>query len=1121
MVTTLIAYVAATFAEMTIATIVTNMAVSFALSFVVTRVFGQTPPTQQDNGMRQQIPPSATNGLPIVYGDAYLGGTFIDAVLSQNQKQMYYVLVISSLSPDGTFEFNTSNMYYGDRVITFDATDLTKVVSLTDQADPPNVDTTISGSLFINLYTSDEAGVITPVNTTQMPSVVMSTSGDENSCPAGLEWTGTRQMNGLAFAIVRLVYSRESQTTSLQPITFYVSQYLNGLDRARAGDVWYDYMNNPKYGGAIDVGYLDTTTRDALNTYGDQLITFTDSNGDPATQRRYLINGVLNAGETVLNNVDKILMACDSWMAYQAVSGKWSIIINKAESTAYAFDDSNIVGDIRVGATDITNSVNQIEAKFPFKGNRDQPDYVNIKTPDGLLWPNEPINKASITYDLVNDSVQTHYLANRILEQAREDLIVSFNTTFYGIQVDAGSVISVTNADYGWSNKLFRVMKVNEVSMPDGNLGARLELNEYNAQVYDDKDITQFTPAPNSGLPSPVFFSSLAIPTFMGYPSASFPHFDISVFVPVTGRVTFGNLYYTTVSSPTIADWKLLASASTANSQPVANNTYYTFSNQTLGAGTYYFAYLVGNDISQSALSTKTTAQVWSPIAPTGPTGPSGPTGSGATGPTGSLGLTTIAAYKLFSQTTGTPSTPSPTSGSTIPTGWSTVVPSVTVGDILWTSFGTYNSNGYTYLTIPANTTVWGAPIAASVFQDIESDNWNGSISPTGPWGPTGSAGYYIQKASGNMWLNSVFGRGQTIFGGNNPATSFPIIVQGTTYSIYYSALGNSPFTGATPANSSNVGLLGIGASTSGGTGSFNIGVVGLGFTGSGIPNSIGGFFSGTTFASYHQGDVVFDDTILYWNGITVFGPPSTGGINYFLRGDGTWALLSSVGGGTVTSVSGTGTVSGLTLTGTVTTSGSLTLGGSLSLTSGQITSGLGFTPYNSTNPDGFITNSTSSLTNYTTTSATLSYLSANYTPTGYASHQFNADTGTAYVSGGAINIYVSITGFQSSGSGNTITIQNVSDRKLKENIVPETFGIDFINKLKPVTYKMIKGNGRTLHGFVAQDIETLIDGDNDALKIVNEDGTKGVDYLSLIAPMVKAMQEMSARIKELEDKLA
>lgn len=63
---------------------------------------------------------------------------------------------------------------------------------------------------------------------------------------------------------------------------------------------------------------------------------------------------------------------------------------------------------------------------------------------------------------------------------------------------------------------------------------------------------------------------------------------------------------------------------------------------------------------------------------------------------------------------------------------------------------------------------------------------------------------------------------------------------------------------------------------------------------------------------------------------------------------------------GTVTSVSGTGTVSGLTLTGTVTGSGSLTLGGTLTLTSAQVTTALGYTPYNSTNPNGYITSSSS-----------------------------------------------------------------------------------------------------------------------------------------------------------------
>ena len=69
-----------------------------------------------------------------------------------------------------------------------------------------------------------------------------------------------------------------------------------------------------------------------------------------------------------------------------------------------------------------------------------------------------------------------------------------------------------------------------------------------------------------------------------------------------------------------------------------------------------------------------------------------------------------------------------------------------------------------------------------------------------------------------------------------------------------------------------------------------------------------------------------------------------TGTIAGYLGFDTSGNILTSASTG-VTSVSGTGTVSGLTLTGTVTTTGSLTLGGTLSLTSGNVTTALGFTP--------------------------------------------------------------------------------------------------------------------------------------------------------------------------------
>lgn len=63
--------------------------------------------------------------------------------------------------------------------------------------------------------------------------------------------------------------------------------------------------------------------------------------------------------------------------------------------------------------------------------------------------------------------------------------------------------------------------------------------------------------------------------------------------------------------------------------------------------------------------------------------------------------------------------------------------------------------------------------------------------------------------------------------------------------------------------------------------------------------------------------------------------PTQTGNANKYLKTDGTalsWA--AGDGTGTVTSVGGTGTVNGLSLSGTVTTSGNLTLGGTLDLSS-------------------------------------------------------------------------------------------------------------------------------------------------------------------------------------------
>jgi len=603
--------IATYFALEGIALYATAFAINFAVSSVMARTFAPSSSSGQaaDNGVRQQVPPSSTNSIPVVYGDAYCGGRFVDAVLSTDAKTMYYVMVVSHISPNGQFGFDLTDMYWGDRKMAFDEADQTKVVSLTDGAG--NVDTKVGGNLFMAFYTSSQSGVIASTNGASLPSVFMGGS----DIPTELRWAASgRQMNGLAFAIVKLNYNRDAETTSMQTITFKARQYLNGAGCAKPGDVWYDYMTNELYGAAMAADIVNAASAAAINTYSDGLIPYSE-NGISYTQPRYRINGVVDTGQSCLNNINDMMIACDSWNQYNSALGQWSIVINKAETTAYAFDDSNIIGEIRVSAFDITSSTNQIEAEFPSKQNRDQSDFVYYETPAGLLYPNEPVNKQSIQLSMVNDSVQAQYLASRILEQAREDLIVTISTAYTGIQVDAGDVISITNSSYGWTAKLFRVMKVSEVSLPDGNLGATFELNEYNAQVYDDRDITKYAAAPNTDLPNPAFFGVLPAPTIDShYPDAAVPTFNVQPYVGSSSFVTYAEVWYSAFSNPTESQIYLGGTTSTpSNGVPYSVGQNLPTVSLQIPAGNWYLFYRLVNFAATSQYSPASEVFAWRP----------------------------------------------------------------------------------------------------------------------------------------------------------------------------------------------------------------------------------------------------------------------------------------------------------------------------------------------------------------------------------------------------------------------------------------------------------------------------------------------------------------------------
>jgi len=82
-------------------------------------------------------------------------------------------------------------------------------------------------------------------------------------------------------------------------------------------------------------------------------------------------------------------------------------------------------------------------------------------------------------------------------------------------------------------------------------------------------------------------------------------------------------------------------------------------------------------------------------------------------------------------------------------------------------------------------------------------------------------------------------------------------------------------------------------------------------------------------------------------------------------------------------------------------------------------------------------------------------------------------------------------------------------------------FGLNFIKKLKPAKFQYepehLRKEGDLVHlGFIAQDIAEILDHKDYALLRKDEQGFYRVDHGELIAPLVKAIQELSDKVDEL-----
>jgi hypothetical protein len=611
------AIVAAVVSKAFAATIVGQVvafAINMVASSIISKIFAPSAPgqdnlnAQQPNpGNRQQVPPAGDNKLPVVYGTAFVGGIITDMSISSDNQDIYWVMSLCEVtntetggSPD-TITFG--NVYWGGKRVNFNANGYS-VNSLTDESTGETQN--VSGNMDIYLYRN---GSGSPTNSSLNAVTVMSASN------LIYKWNSSKLMSNTAFAIVHLKYNADRALTGLNQTRFQITNA-----RKAPGDCFLDYLSSERYGAAIPLANINTTSLTALNTYSNASFTYTPYTGGSSTQARFEFNGSLDTNLKIMQNIQAMSDCCDCLVKYNEVTGQWGVVTQTpAYTVVMDVNDTNMIGGITVSPIDLNNSFNVIEVKFPDGSAKDS---FNSATFDlatvapTLLFANEPVNKQSVNLYLTNNNVTAQYLANRMLEAAREDLQIQVEINFIGLELEAGDIVTVTNANYGWSAKLFRINKVIQKFGDDGKVTASLYLMEYNPQVYDDRNITQFTPSPNTGIGSPITFGTIPAPVIVNaIPTAVNPAFSVRVTSSSAGITQYAEVWYSAYSNPTESQ-RIFAGTTAIQS----NGTPYTI-NQVLPdvqlfdipQGDWYFFSRMVNQLAASDFSPASTVYKWRP----------------------------------------------------------------------------------------------------------------------------------------------------------------------------------------------------------------------------------------------------------------------------------------------------------------------------------------------------------------------------------------------------------------------------------------------------------------------------------------------------------------------------
>lgn len=316
------------------------------------------------------------------------------------------------------------------------------------------------------------------------------------------KWTADHRLRGIAYSRVLLrfedgLYGPNAIpviTANLEGKKCYDWRTGTSATTSNPALILYDYLTNTRYGCAFRTSEIDLPSFSEAANYCEQYVVALGLDG---ARRRYDCNGALSPAESRLDNVKKILAACRGFLVYS--SGVYKLKIDKPEVAAFDLNETNITGQWSISLDSYGKRFNRVTARFINSVKESQPDLAVVDSPAYRAADQDELLEAEMDLPLVTSRAQALDIAGMALRQSRYSVEVEVNCLLTALRCEVGDVVTLTHEVPGWSGKLFRVQRIDL----QNNDEVRVQLLEYNADVYDITSTNEDEQPPGTTLPDP------------------------------------------------------------------------------------------------------------------------------------------------------------------------------------------------------------------------------------------------------------------------------------------------------------------------------------------------------------------------------------------------------------------------------------------------------------------------------------------------------------------------------------------------------------------------------------------------------------------------------------------